>query len=287
MLLPDDRCAPQYRRGQERFCPIALTDWLQAAARARITHVAGRTAATFEREDLRNHEYHGPHQARLDQAFAEAAEHAGERTMMRWDCCANANLKMALSDGETTIPPAVRNGLPIDARLLTMLEDYPRTTLAAICRPWVNDALVSRRYPVEYRAYVQDGRLTGISSYYPQRPLRRVEHELTAVQEMTEALIGVVKPPFEWAARDGETLHIRHGLLGAMAQEHKIAGPDPDGIHFTADFLATEKGMTFLEGGPPWFLGAHPGCFEGREEVEGIALDKDEKPQPLTATERR
>ena len=77
------------------------------------------------------------------------------------------------------------------------------------------------------------------------------------------------------------------GTLGAMAQEHRIAGPDPDGIHFTADFLATEKGMTFLEGGPPWFLGAHPGCFEGRDEVEGIALDKDEKPQPLTATERR
>ena len=281
MMLPDDRCPAANRIGHEKFCPIALTDWLAGAQRAEIPHVPGTTVATFEREDLRNHEYHGPHQARLDKAFAEAAPHGNDSTMMRWDCCASANVKMALSDGKSAIPASVRNGLPVDARLLSILENYPRTTLGAIVRPWVTDALSSKGYPVEYRAYVTDGSLTGISSYYPQRPLRRIESELEAVQRMTKALIAVVEGPFDWPASDSEAMSIRHQMLGEDEKRVGEAPPDPEGVHFTADFLATTKGVLFLEGGPPWFLGAHPGCFEGCGSVAGIALDEDRAPQPL------
>ena len=229
MLLPDDRCPAANRIGHEKFCPIALTDWLAGAQKAGIPHVPGTTVATFEREDLRNHEYHGPHQARLDKAFAEAAPHGNDSTMMRWDCCASGNLKMALSDGKSAIPASVRNGLPVDARLLSILENYPRTTLGAIVRPWVTDGLSSKGYPVEYRAYVTNGSLTGISSYYPQRPLRRMESELEAVQRMTKALIAVVEGPFDWPVSDSEAMSIRHQMLGEDEKRVGEAVPDPRG----------------------------------------------------------
>ena len=45
---------------------------------------------------------------------------------------------------------------------------------------------------------------------------------------------------------------------------------------FTADFVVGKDGkVLFLEGGPPYGLGAHPCCFEGRD-IEGIALAKED-----------
>ena len=280
-VLSDDRCPAHLRRGHDRFCPIALTDWLAATERAGIPHVPGTAVAEFERADLQHHEYQGPHQDRLDAAFFSAAaecriyreQHASGETMMRWDCCASGNLKMALSDGQPDVPAAVRNALPIDMRLLEILDEYPRVTLAAVVRPWVTDILLWNRWPVEYRAFVENGRLIGISSYYPQRPLRRDDDELRSVARMTEALIGAVEGPFDWPIRQNE-----------FFMEQKYPAPDiadPDGAHFTADFLATERGMLFLEGGPPWFMGAHPCCFEGRGKIRGVSLSTDDDPKEL------
>ena len=277
MLLPDDRCPAPNRRGEDQFCPLALSDWLGAAARAGIPHVAGRRAALFERDDLRNHEYHGPHQERLDRAFEEARAHQGRDTMMRWDCCASGKLKMALGEGARAADPAVRNCLAVDARLLTMLEEYPRVTLAAIVRPWRYDIVQWNGYPVEYRAFVESGRLLGISSYYPQRALRRADREIDAVRDMTAALAAAAEPPFQWGARDGEAMGIRK-FGGELLGKEDPEAPDPEGVHFTADFVVTDRGVEFLEGGPPSFLGAHPCCFEGRDRIDGLALSKDEAP---------
>ncbi len=48
---------------------------------------------------------------------------------------------------------------------------------------------------------------------------------------------------------------------------------DPDGVHFTADFIVTSKDeILFLEGGPPHELGAHPCCFQPGE-IQGVALE--------------
>ena len=48
---------------------------------------------------------------------------------------------------------------------------------------------------------------------------------------------------------------------------------DPDGVHFTADFIVTGKDeILFLEGGPPHELGAHPCCFQPGE-IQGVALE--------------
>ena len=110
------------------------------------------------------------------------------------------------------------------------------------------------RLPVESRAFVRDGGVLGISSYYPQRPLPEFPAHIQAVREQTEMLINAVRTPFQW--------HV----------EPSLRGLDKDGVHFTADFIATAEGMIFLEGGPPHELGAHPCCFrEGR--ISGVALE--------------
>ena len=72
-----------------------------------------------------------------------------------------------------------------------------------------------------------------------------------------------------------------HEKLGIGAMILKHAGstpapgtPDPDGVHFTADFIATDDGMLFLEGGPPHFMRAHPCRFDPGGRY-GIALSAE------------
>ena len=172
MLLPNDRTPAPYRRRPKNFCPMALTDWMQAARTSRIPHVPADVVATFERDDLRNHEYEGPHQARLDVAFEKATTGINANTMRRWDCYASLDLKVDLADAKAEIDTRVRNQLAIDIRLQDMLIDYPRIEIPALVRPWITDALKTNGYPVEYRAYVEGDRLVGISSYYPVRRSR-------------------------------------------------------------------------------------------------------------------
>ncbi len=66
--------------------------------------------------------------------------------------------------------------------------------------------------------------------------------------------------------------------IACPALESGLIGLDPDGIHFTADYLVDQTAaVLFLEGGPlhtaAW--GAHPCCFEGHK-IEGVALALEE-----------
>ena len=267
---------------------MALTDWIRAARTSRIPHVPADVIATFERDDLRNHEYEGPHQARLDIAFEKARRGVNQNTMRRWDCCASGDLKLDLADAAANIDVQVRNQLAIDIRLQEMLFDYPRIEIPALLRPWITKALKTDRYPVEYRAYVEGDRLIGISSYYPQRPLRRQDDELRAVVRMSEALLNTLKPPFQWPFRPDHEMRKNHFMPAtakelAAGNDKRERNPerDPNRMHFTADFLVTPNEVLFLEGGPPSFMGAHPCCFENRDRIEGVALNCKDRTFPL------
>ena len=215
MLLPDDR-RPEKNRTNDRarFCTYCLEDWIAAAERAAVPHVPATKVAMFEREDLRHHELHGPHQQRLDKAFAEVARARTGDVMMRWGLLRHSRAE-SLDERPTregsTAPrgPAGARGRPPAAR---DPRRVPRIGVPVWRRPWLGAEIVMEEgWPIEYRAFVKNGELTGISSYYVQRPLPRRDDEITT------------------------------------------------------------DGVLMLEGGPPWFMGADPCCFEPGA-VEGLAL---------------
>ena len=195
VLLPDDR-RPEKNRTNDRdqFCPYSLEDWIAAAERAAVPHVPATRVAMFEREDLRHHEYHGPHQQRLDEAFADVARARTGDVMMRWDCCATAELKAAMSDRSENGPPPreIRQALAVDHRLLEILDEFPRIGVPVWRRPWLGaEIVIEGGWPIEYRAFVKNGELTGISSYYVQRPLPRRDDEIDAVPQRAREPIPV------------------------------------------------------------------------------------------------
>ena len=293
MLLPDDRCPVERRRDEmAQFCAYALGDWIECAARAKVPAVPAVEVARFEREDLRRHEYHGPHQERLDAAYAQVAASATPGTMYRWDCCASAELKFAMAEGGGARSGAGATGvLPIDARLLEILADYPRATVRAWRRPWIGARMrVEAGYPREYRAFVTNGTLEGICSYYPQRPLERDDEEIELVAAFTERLIEHAPTPFLWPETLEEKMRARWLMAdldlasGRTPRPRRKGDLDADREHFTADFVATADGLLLLEGGPPHNFGAHPCCFEpGRTSGVRLAADGETLPLPAAA----
>ena len=196
--------------------------------------------------------------------------------MVRWDCCAPPWLKAELSEGNwpKTSDPRFRT-LPVDARLLDMLDDYPRLLVPAWERPWLGRrTLQAAGYPAEYRAFIEEGAVIAISSYYPQRPLRASAEELAAVAKLSGNLARAVRPPIEWPVVEDERLRARR-MAAELDPERAAAGtPSPESLHATADFVATTRGVLFLEGGPPWWMGAHPCCFPAeRSRVRGVRLE--------------
>ena len=271
----DDRCPPERRlKATAKFCPYSLGDWLRLAKANDVPHVDGSHVADFERHDLLNHEYEGPHQARLDAAYATMLRHVKPDTMMRWDCCASADLKFAMAESRSP-SKSERNLLAIDARLLEIAQDFPRILIPVWQRPWLERAAVQAGYPIEYRVFVKNGEIEGISSYYPQRPLTRNDAELEAAEHWTRVLINALEGPFEWPPEHDEALGMQTAILRIENCPTPPGTPDPNGVHFTADFVATTDGMILLEGGPPHFMGAHPCCFNPGA-IHGVAL----APQP-------
>ena len=284
MLLPDDRRPKELLLSPARFCPYSLGDWIGVCQRAQIPHVPAMHVTDFERYDVLQHEEAGPHQQRLDASCKAVRRAARANCMLRWDCCASANLKFSMSEGRKPDDGTLRH-LPIDARLLEILQDYPRVVVPVWRRPWISGQMIFLDgYPVEYRAFVENGKLIGISSYYPQRPLPRNDGHIKTIGEQVAALLEELEAPFEWPIERDEKMNIRSMFPTLDGWKPRNDRPRPDGIHFTADFAATALGMVFLEGGPPHFMGAHPCCFPAGR-IDGIALETQKnEPGPTEDT---
>ena len=244
---------PPPGHGDEGFCPVSLGDWLELCRQAGVPHVPAEKICELLREDCLSFDAPGERQERLRAAFQEMERARLPGRMMRFDYCAGLDIKSSLAQGERECRPEFRRVELDDPRAVDILFEYPRPRAPVWMRPWAQ-ALVVDGYPVEYRAFVRDGEVLGISSYHPQRPLPEFPAHIQAVREQAGRLINAVRTPFQWR------LHPRRRGLGQ------------DGVHFTADFTATAEGMLFLEGGPPHELGAHRCCFrEGR--ISGVALE--------------
>ena len=247
----------------ERFCPVSLGDWLSLCEEAKVPYVPAEKVAEFLRDDCLAFDQDRPDvQGRLRAVYEKLQAARQVDYMMRFDCCSVAEVKYRLGQGE----PEWREeflDLPIDdMRGFDIIFEYPREVLPVWKRPWMATQIVDA-YPVEFRVFVQDGKVAGVSSYYPQRPLPEDgQHYLWAsvASGLAHRLADTARSrvPFEW---------------------HNTFGKYPaDGVHFTADFLVTlDARVLFLEGGPPHELGAHPCCFRPGE-IEGVAFaDRNEE----------
>ncbi|WP_163616092.1 hypothetical protein, partial [Klebsiella pneumoniae] len=57
-----------------------------------------------------------------------------------------------------------------DFRAFDIIAEHPWPELSAWGRPWVEIEKLGG-YPIEYRAFVIDDEIVGVSNYYPQRAL--------------------------------------------------------------------------------------------------------------------
>ena len=253
------------------FWTVSLGHWIQLAREAGTPHVDAEKVATVRIADLMYYDCEGPHQARLKDAWDAMAAARRPGTMLRWDCGASADLKHLMAHGRVPSDEVEQlQTLTIDERIFDLASEYPGDAIDVWQRPWIRDRMkVVERYPVEYRAFMRHGDVVGISSYYPQRALRRDEEELGTVRRLAQGLADALaeRAPIVWP----------HPLPGHP--EAPAGGRDGaagrDGVHATADFVVTvDDGVLLLEGGPPHFAGAHPCCFDGRGTTSGVALER-------------
>jgi hypothetical protein len=243
----------------EGFNVISLGEWLTLARRVNVPHVAARFVAEARVEDLKlaNGDPDSDRDQRLRKFFNAVYDVKPTNDMLRWDFCAPEGIKAAMA--KWAPPKAPAHIITLDEpRVADILDDLPpsQKTAAVWRRPWIT-ARVEGGHPVEYRVFVREGKVIGVSNYYPQRVLRntpQVEYEVKMARLYAEAMIAA------------QTQQIVNPQIVA-------AGLDPTLMHGTLDFIASERQLLFLEGGPPalplW--GAHACCFEGRE-ITGTAL---------------
>lgn len=242
----------------EGFNLLSLGQWMAAARAVRVPHVYARFIAEIAVDDLACFQMEDmARTARLAEFFGTINKAHKPGYVMRWDHCASSDLKAAMARGNVTQPPGFRLTID-DPRAYDLLDDLPptQTMMTVWQRPWVAARMVNG-YPVEYRLFVQNGQIAGVSSYYPQRPLPPtdlVAYEIRLACIYAAAILTAIPLP------------IANPQVAA-------AGLDPNQINCTLDFIATERGMLFLEGGPPtterW--GAHTCCFGDRPPV-GVVL---------------
>ena len=244
----------------DNFCPTSLRDWLQVCQYAGVPHIPAERIATIQLQDYLQYDTPGEHQERLLAAIQQAQAALKPRHMVRFDCCAPMETKSRLSQGSHEWHPDLARIILDDPRLYDIMWEQPREEVPLWQRPWINATRIEG-YPVEYRVFVTNGEVNGVSNYYPQRPLPLnlavIQQAQTSI-DLTNLLIQHLPTPFLW----------NQSLLWIEFKENL----DSNGIHFTADFLADAAGQVlFIEGGPPHQMGAHPCCFSPGQTY-GVAL---------------
>lgn len=187
-----------------------------------------------------------------------------------------------------------------DKRFVETFAAGHKDRLHYLARPWVTAARYGEgedphrhgsqfagkgRWPMEWRCFVEGGRVTGVAAYYgwvgsvtPENAARALE-AVEAAQRVVDAGLGLGLRP-RWM--DVELL--RDASPEALARPHlreTLERFPADGFACTLDFIETEQGMTLLEGGPPHtpIGGGHPCAFAGFEtrpngacRTDGVAL---------------
>lgn len=234
-------------------------------------------------------------EALLERCFA-AMDDIPEGWMVRSHTCGGNDLKALAGCGVTeNKAPEVRFGQSLevgpgwirqgnrrrvtfeDERILKLYMHDDSRPLTFLARPWVPSSRyleardphrsgtpldVPGEWPAEWRAFVQHGKVTGVSFYYPHAGRAdavsaRMALEVRALaQRMVEqATADQQQPRMMEAAFLQDNPHHRDAL--------EILGLGEDSFSCTLDFIETADGLMLLEGGPPCtpFGGGHPCAF--------------------------
>lgn len=142
-------------------------------------------------------------------------------------------------------------------------------------------------WPAEYRVFIRNGEIAGVSAYYPwaSKATREDARSALAARDLAARMLAEMKAigaiPRYMDLEFGRRAAAAHGEaeLSARLEERWPA----DGIHCTLDFLETKDGLVLLEGGPGTtpFGGGHVCGFAGQSgppligaelATEGVAL---------------
>ena len=230
--------------GQDGFNTVSLKNWIELCDMASIPHVEAEILYEIPIMHLLEWERHPKS---VKEMYKQIRELSKDGTMLRWDCCASGDIKYNMSNGDFEYKHEYAHQLHItDARAYEILFEFPDSIMHILQRPWIKPR-IRDFYPVEYRAYVWEGKLVGISNYYPQisleeEPADLIIQEVKIVKEYTERLTGMMETPIR---------------IPGLTKED----PDRNQKSFTADFITTEGDPIFLEGGPSVYHRADPCCF--------------------------
>lgn len=259
------------------FNAVSLTAWLTIAAKAGIAHVSAREVACVPIDVLLEFEEPRLEDAVLWMSLRDAIQSTRDGEMLRWDCCAGLALKGAMDNNPQSVSHDEMTGLhPGDPRFFDIAYVFPEIEMRVLRRPWVKARQEGGR-PVEYRVYVLDGIISGLSNYYPQRALHLSAQRDAEIREVLRLGSQFVE-------------YLQFEALVPWFKELPLDASAESLINCTLDFLISSDGeVLFLEAGPPFGAGAHPCCFEynvvqakcggaWRISVEGVALGTADAP---------
>lgn len=291
--------------GPARFNFLSLSAWLAVADRAGVPFIPATFLAALPIEDYTQSIDGCENEATF--AFLKTANQLGADEMVRFEQCGPGSLKGSLAQGDGVSAGTYAHhetGAPMldifDPRTYETLLSLGDTHLRAYRRPlikttnqrgawqnrtWDGDDALEGEWPVEFRVFIREGSVTGVSNYYPQMTLP--DAFLPQAREAAQLATKMVT----WMAT--HQLGVGNGEMCADTgpdepEKRKPWVPEAWGSQdFTLDFLLTDTGsLTFLEGGPGGFRAAHPCCFEtgpmGRDHMlTGIKLGVDSSVHPL------
>lgn len=191
-----------------------------------------------------------------------------------------------------------------DIRFVEMFARGHKDTIHYLARPWMTPGRTvlgddphrhgspfagKGEWPCEWRVFIENGKVTGVSSYYGWIGEATPENAAKALEavEMATLMMDVARG-LKLAPRLMDVELTRRQIDQSTPEN---APPDlekaqrlmkkypRDGISATLDFIETDQGMMLLEGGPGHtaFGGGHPCAFAGYG-VEG-------KPSPIARCE--
>lgn len=256
MARPEDFEA-LYLEGTD-FCfnTLSLPGWLKVAELAGLPFIPAREILDAPIEDFTANVRDGEkHPFEAHDIAMTAALKQGE--MVRMENVAPGAIKSCMSRGHDMMSGVTRGfegrmGVDLfDDRFYETFLDMSEHRVRGYARPIMASRKIdgifrdeAGAWPTEFRVYVQDGAVVGVSNYYPQVTMSPDAHAAPMLEavDMARHLVTFMK---------------KHDIL---CDNPKYAAEGH--IRCTLDFFQTEAGeVLLLEGGPEGLIAADPCCF--------------------------